>query len=204
MLAVALALALSTKAVELVTELTVALFGIPEPMIGMPERVAVSVSEEPVAVAGALTTNCVELVMEATMLLFPRSVPVTVMPGSKPVVLLQVTVVLPLVVEQPVRLTVVAPSKPAVLAQVTVALPLVVAQPVRVMPSAERVRADPLAVALALMTKVVEFVIELMVVPVGTFVPATSIPGQSEEVLELVTLGLPLVVVQLVRLIGVV
>jgi hypothetical protein len=204
LLELVVAFALTTKAVELVTELTVALLGMPEPTIGMPESVAVSDSDEPVPVAEELMTNFVEFVTVVIVALLPISVPVMDIPGAKPDVLLQVTVVLPLVVEQPVRLTVVAPINPAVLAQVTVALPFVVAHPVSVTPSAERVRDDPLPVALALMTNVVVFVIELTVVPVGMFVPATSMPGQSEAVLAQATVELPLVVEHPARMIGVV
>jgi len=115
-----------------------------------------------------------------------------------------VTVVLPLVVEQPVRLTVVAPTKPAVLAQVTVALPLAVAHPVKLMPSAESVRAVPLPVAFALSAKLVGLETELTVAPVGIFAPAMSIPGQSEAVVAQDTVALPLVVEQPVRVSGVV
>ena len=57
-------------------------------------------------------------------------------------------------------------------------------------------------VALVLSTKVVELVMELMVAPVGTLVPATIMPGHNPVVLAQVTLVLPLVVVQAERLTG--
>ena len=89
------------------------------------------------------------------------------------------------------------------LGHVTVALPLVMEQPLSVRPPALSVRAEPLPVALALNTKVVALVILMTVVPVGTLVPATSIPGHRPVVLAQVTVALPLVVVQPVRLNGV-
>lgn len=138
-----------------------------------------------------------------TTVLAGMPVPLTGMPTCRPVVLAQVTVGLPLVVAPLVRLRLVAPTRPAVLEQVTVALPLVIEQPLKVMPPAYKVSAEPLPVALVLRTKVVELVMELMVAPVGTLVPATIMPGHNPVVLAQVTAVLALVVVLPERLTGV-
>ena len=96
-------------------------------------------------------------------------------------------------------------ARPAVLSQVTVALRLVVAQFVSRTPAAVSVSAEPVPLAAWLITKVVEFVTELIVVAtvplVGVvvltrFVPVSNMPGINPVVLAQVTVVKPLVVAQ--------
>ena len=158
MVAVWFAAELSTKVVLLVMEATVPLRGSPGPETTMPTSSllvsaqvtvvlvavvaqevrttvanAVKVCAEFVAEAFALRTNCVPLVMELTVELLGMPVPTITMPATSPVVLAQVMLVLPLVVEQPVRLrlcpvSAIPAARPTVLVQVTFGLPLVSTQ----------------------------------------------------------------------------
>lgn len=137
---------------------------------------AVSVSGPPGVVGFALITKVVASVMELTTALLAKPVPLSPMFATRPTVLSQVTVVLPVVVVQFVKVT------PA---PVNVAVPLV-------------------AVAAALATKVVLFVIELIVAPEAMPGPVMIMPGQRFAVLLHTTVVLAFVVVQFVSTTGVV
>ncbi len=134
----------------------------------------VSVSAVPAVVGAALITKVVALVIELTVALFAKPVPVSPMPGTRPTVLSQVTVV----------------------------LAAVVVQFVKVMPFAVKVAVVLDAVAAALATKVVLFVIELIVAPAAMPGPVMIIPGQRFAVLLHSTVVPPLVVVQFVSTTG--
>lgn len=134
----------------------------------------VSVSAVPGVVGAALITNVVAFVIELTVALFAKPVPVSPMPTTRPVVLSQVTVV----------------------------LAAVVVQFVNVMPFAVNVAVLLDAVAAALATKVVLFVIELIVAPAAMPGPVMIIPGHRFAVLLHTTLVLALVVVQFVSTTG--
>ena len=134
----------------------------------------VSVSAVPGVVGAALITKVVPFVIELTVALFARPVPVSPMPATRPVVLSQVTDV----------------------------LAAVVVQFVRVMPFAVSVAVVLVAVAAALMTKVVLLVIELIVVPAAMPGPVMIMLGHRFVVLLHTTLVLELVVVQFVSTTG--
>ena len=134
----------------------------------------VSVSAVPAVVGAALITKVVPFVIELTVALFARPVPVSPMPATRPVVLSQVTVV----------------------------LAAAVVQFVRVMPFAVSVAVVLVAVAAALMTKVVLLVIELIVVPAAMPGPVMIMLGHRFVVLLHTTLVLELVVVQFVSTTG--
>jgi len=130
----------------------------------------VSVKAVPAVVGAALITNVVALVIELTVALFAKPVPVSPMPTTRPTVLSQVTDV----------------------------LAAVVVQFVKVMPFTVKVAVVLVAVAAALMTTVVLFVIELIVAPAAMPGPVMIIPGQRFVVLLHTTVVLALVVVQFV------
>lgn len=134
----------------------------------------VSVKAVPAVVGAALITKVVALVIELTVALFAKPVPVSPMPTTRPTVLSQVTVVLAAVVVQFVKL----------------------------MPLAVKVAVVLDAAAEELMTKVVPFVIELIVAPAAMPGPVMIIPGQRFAVLLHSTLVPPLVVVQFVSTTG--
>ena len=67
-------------------------------------------------------------------------------------------------------------------------------QPVSVTPAAVSESDDPLPVATALRTNVVEFVMDAMVVPAAMFTPLMLMPGMSPVVLMQVTVVVPFVV----------
>ena len=85
-------------------------------------------------------------------------------------------------------------TRPTVLAQETLGLPVVVVQLVSVTPAAVRVKPVPLPVAAALRMSVVALVIEAMEVPAAMFVPLMLMPGQMLAVLAHVTVVVPFVV----------
>ena len=93
-------------------------------------------------------------------------------------------------------------TRPTVLSQVTDVTAAVVVQFVKVMPFAVKVAVVLEAVAAALMTKVVPFVIELITAPAAMPGPVMIIPGQRFVVLLLTTVVLVLVVVQFVSTTG--
>ena len=67
------------------------------------------------------------------------------------------------------------------------------------LPKVEVRVATPLAVALALRTKVVPLVTDATTVPAAMPVPVTSMPGINPTVLPTVTIGVPLTVTALER-----
>ena len=84
-------------------------------------------------------------------------------------------------------------ERPVVLAQLIVGL-VPSEQPVSETPAAVSESPVPLPVAATLITKVVEFVIELMAAVPAMFAPLTLIPGMSPVVLAQVTVVVPFVV----------
>ena len=105
-------------------------------LVSMTPEMALKVCAEPLAVAFTLRTKWVASVMELTVALLGTPAPTTTMPVVSPVVLAQVTVALPVLVEQPVSTRLGLPTlmpavRPEVLAQVMVVLPLVRLHPLR-------------------------------------------------------------------------
>jgi len=141
----------------------------------LPLPVIVMVEGELAVVGAALITNVVPLVIELTTALFAKPVPVSPMPATRPTVLSQVTEV----------------------------LAATVTQLVMVMPLAVRVAVLLDTVAAVLRTKVVPFVIELIVAPKAMPGPVMIMFGHRFAVLLQTTLVPPLVVVQFVSTTGV-
>ena len=123
--------------------------------------------------AAVVSAKVVLLVIEATVSLIGIPGALTTIPTTSLLVSAQVTVVLVAVVEQVVRTTVA---------------------------SAVKVCAEFVAVAFALRTNCVPFVMELTVELLGMPVPTTTMPATSPVVLAQVMPVLPLVVEQPVRL----
>ena len=105
-------------------------------LVSITPEMAVKVCAELVAVAFTLRTKCVVSVTELMVALFGMPVPTMTMPAVRPVVLAQVTLALPVVVEQLVSTRLGLPTlmpavNPVVLEQEMVVLPLVRLQPER-------------------------------------------------------------------------
>lgn len=105
-------------------------------LVSMTPEMAEKVCAVLVAVAFTLRTKCVVSVTELTVALFGMPVPTITIPAVRPVVLVQVTFALPLVVAQlaSTRLglpTLMPAVNPVVLVQEMVELPLVRLQPER-------------------------------------------------------------------------